>query len=69
MQKFGTLGEKAKCEKKFRRMVRFNNHGILGLEQSEKMKNPLGMILSSIYKYNSHIDCFSHKRSAIDPHL
>ena len=50
MQKFGTLGEKAKCEKKLRRMVRFNNQGILELEQSEKMKNPLGMILSSIYK-------------------
>jgi hypothetical protein len=29
-------------------MVRFNNQGILGLEQSEKMKNPLGMILTSI---------------------
>ena len=50
MQKFGTLGEKAKCEKNLRRMVRFNNQGILELEQSEKMKNPLGMILSSIYK-------------------
>jgi len=31
-------------------MVRFNNQGILGLEQSVKMKNPLCMILSNIYK-------------------
>jgi hypothetical protein len=31
-------------------MVRFNNQGILGLGQSEKMKNPLGMILTSLYK-------------------